>query len=377
MTVEFRYPGNLEYPRIRQFLHQHWAPDHVYVRMPRLFEWTFGKDHFLVDEGYHVILAEDKGNIVGFLGGIPFELNEFGTTKRGVWLANYLVRSDYRRGSLGLQLLNVVRKSHQDAVLAFGVNASVTPIYRMLKADVLTSIPRHFAVLPHARERMHRLLRVARPEWSREKADSLIGVFRASPVSTRPCSFTTALPEEWDQMGWSVLAARTVGCARNAKYLRWRYLNHPCFEYRIISVNSGDQLGLAIWRLETIRACSQQGSEDLDTFGRLVEFLAPSKDVAAKLWDAYLSQLIEVNALGTDYYGYHGETGSWLRDQGFSCIDQHPDGHAIPSRFQPLDGRGGTIMSAVFLNSNLPKCHPGADCAWYWTKSDADQDRPN
>jgi hypothetical protein len=345
--------------------------------MPRLFEWTFGKDHFLVDEGYHVILAEDKDDIVGFLGGIPFELNEFGATKRGVWLANYLVRSDYRRGSLGLQLLNVFRNSHPDAVVAFGVNASVLPIYRMLKADVLTGIPRHFAVLPHARERMRGLLRVARPEWSREKADSVIDAFTIPPALSSSSSFTTALPEDWDRVGWPVLAARTVGCARNADYLRWRYFNHPCFEYRIITVRDADQIGIAIWRLETIRACSERGGADLDIIGRLVEFLAPSRHIAGKLWEAYCFQLTEVNALGTDYYGYHGETGTWLRDLGFQCVDRHPEGHAIPTRFQPLDGRGGTIMSAVFLNSSLPKCRPGTDCAWYWTKSDADQDRPN
>lgn len=376
MSIEFRYPQRMEYPRIQEFLHQYWKPNHVYVRMPELFDWSFGAQHFLVNEGYHVILAEDKGDIIGFLGGIPFELNVFGTTKKGVWLANYIVKQDYRRGSLGLQLLNGFRKSH-DAVIAFGVNPSVMPIYQMLKADVLTSVPRHLTILPHARERMHRLLTHAQPDWSPERVDAVIHVFSPPHVSARTVSLMNHLPEDWDQKGWSVLASRMVGCVRDTKYLRWRYLNHPCFRYRIFAVQKGDQIGLGIWRLETIQLGGQVGSHGLDTFGRLVEFLAPSMDIATQLWDAYLAQLGEADAVGTDYYGFHGETGEWLNKLGFLSVDRHPDGQALPSRFQPLDGRGGNLISAVFLNTNLPKCQMGSGCVWYWTKSDADQDRPN
>lgn len=376
MAIAFRRAQSTEYPRIKEFLHQHWAPNHLYVRMPEMFEWTFGKGHFLVDEPYHAMIAEDKDEIVGFLGGIPFVLNEHGRSKRGVWLANHLLRADYRKGSLGLQLLNTFRTKENNAVVAFGMNPAGVPMYRLLRADVLTNIPRHFLTFPHADQRMQRLLQVAHPEWAPEKHVSLTKMFTVSRIPGNAIEFAHGLPEEWDKQGWSLLAPQAVGCARNGAYLRWRFLNHPCFEYRMIAVSLGDQMGLAIWRLETIRVASQEGQEDFDKIGRLVEFLAPSKDVATKLWDAYVSQLLAADVLGTDYYGFHGVTGAWLRELGFLCVDDHPDGHAIPSRFQPLDGRGGPLVSAVFLDADIPKCQSGPDCVWYWTKSDSDQDRP-
>ena len=376
MAVTFRDAQSTEYPRIREFLHQHWAPNHLYVRVPEMFEWTFGKGHFLVEKPYHAVIAEDKGEIVGFLGGIPFVLNVHGNTKRGVWLANHLLRADYRKGSLGLQLLNAFRNKQNNAVVAFGMNPAGAPMYRLLKADVLMSIPRHFLLFPHAETRMERLLQMAYPEWPMEKADSLIKAFTASDLPSRQVEFSPELPDDWDRLGWSAMAAQSVGCARDGAFLRWRFVNHPCFDYRIIAVRVGDQMGLAIWRLETIRADSHEGLVEVDKIGRLVEFLAPSKDIASRLWDAYVSELVAADVVGTDYYGFHGQTGSWLRELGFRCVDDHPDGPAIPSRFQPLDGKGGPLASAVFLDADIPKCQSGPGCSWYWTKSDSDQDRP-
>ena len=95
------------------------------------------------------------------------------------------------------------------------------------------------------------------------------------------------------------------------------------------------------------------------------------------LFGAFVRALRDGGALGADFYGYHGQTRCWLQQLGFRESAHHPDGRSIPSRFQPLDGKGGGILSAMFLQSELPACADAADCPWYWTKSDSDQDRPN
>ena len=41
------------------------------------------------------------------------------------------------------------------------------------------------------------------------------------------------------------------------------------------------------------------------------------------------------------------------------------------------DGKGGGILSAMFMQTEVPACADAGDCPWYWTKSDSDQDRPN
>jgi hypothetical protein len=81
--------------------------------------------------------------------------------------------------------------------------------------------------------------------------------------------------------------------------------------------------------------------------------------------------------MGADFYGYHGETRKWLQELGFRGAQSHADGSFIPSRFQPLDGKGGGIMSAIFLRDGKSPGSEDVECPWYWTKSDSDQDRPN
>src|SRR5205807_1646825 len=79
-------------------------------------------------------------------------------------------------------------------------------------------------------------------------------------------------------------------------------------------------------------------------------------------------------AFAADYYCYHGQTRTWLEEAGFAAIGEGGDRRAVPSRFQPLDGKGGGILSAVFVPEGSPAVTASADCLWYWTRSDSDQD---
>lgn len=377
MSLDFRFARSGEYPRISMFLHEFWAQNHVYCRMSDLFDWTFQRPGFAASDEYTFAMAEDQGELAGILGGIPFQFNQFGRTSSGMWIVNYVIRPDHRRGSAALQLLSQFRKPEYNPVIAFGINPATSAIYRVLRGQVLDEIPRHFLVLPEAGERMERLLTAAYPDWTEERARDLASAFvmRREPSA---CPETGSLiPRSWDGCEWPAIAARTIGAVRDSAYLTWRYRKHPVFEYRFLTVREGDRTGLAVWRLETIRRQTPEGRVDLDRIGRLVEFLPVSAGNAEALFSAFVHALREAGAFGADFYGYHGQTRCWFRQLGFPEAAAHPEGRAIPSRFQPLDGKGGGILSAMFLQSEVPSCADAADCPWYWTKSDSDQDRPN
>jgi GNAT superfamily N-acetyltransferase len=376
MTVDFRYAAFNEYRRISRFLDDYWAKDHVYVRVPELFEWTFNRSGFWDRHGYSFALAEAKGEIVGILGGIPFIFNRFGKTSRAAWLANYIVRPDYRRGPIGIQLLSMFRPPYE-VVAGFGVKPSVIPFFRLLRWRVLEDIPRHFMVLPEAEERMAHLLHLAQPDWPEDRAAVLARFFRIANPPRVSIACMQILPPKWDECDWPQIASKTVGAARDLEYLTWRYLRHPVFRYRILGVPDGKRTGLLIWRLETIRSVTPNGAKEVDRLGRVVEFLPTSRSNARQLLTVFLQQLAEMQALGADYYGYHGHSRVWLEEFGFRAIDQHPDGPAIPSRFQPLDRRGGSISGVLSVRDEVPICAIEDGCPWYWTKSDSDQDRPN
>jgi Acetyltransferase (GNAT) domain len=376
VTIEFRYAGLGEYQKISRFLDTYWAKDHVYVRMPPLFDWTFRGSSVWGRDEYCFALAEDKGEIVGILGGIPFVFNCLGDTSRAAWIVNYMVRPDYRRGATALRLLDMFRGPFA-SVISFGNNPAVAPLYRGLGARILMEIPRHFMILPDATGRFVNLLRTTYPDWPRDRAEKLAQDFQITDMPSTSVRFTTALPANWGKNGWPQFAPKLVGAARDLDYLTWRYCSHPCFRYRAIIVEERDRLGLLIWRLETIRRASAHGIEDVDRIGRLVEFLPSSRNNANALLAQFRHELAEASAFAADYYGYHGESRVWLQEAGFREVGGHQDGPAIPSRFQPLESRGGNILSAVFVANQVPACSADRACSWYWTKSDSDQDRPN
>jgi hypothetical protein len=377
VSVAFRYAGPDEYGRVSKFLDEYWAKDHVYTRMRSLFEWTFARSSQWDESAFSFALAEDGEELVGILGGIPFSFNCLGKTSRGVWIVNYAVRPDHRKGSTALQLLSTFRRDPFSVVIASGLNPATIVIYRVLRGLVLPETPRHFVVLPNATARMENLLRLAAPDWTKDRAAELADAFRLSELSCESVRAGSSIPDEWDTVDWPEIASQTVGAVRDRDYLTWRYLQHPSFEYRFLTVGEGLRTGLLVWRLETIRRASEHGREDVDKIGRLVEFLPASRGNAKNLMAAFFQQLSACDALGADFYGYNGAGRAMLEENGFPRVGRHPDGQAIPSRFQPLDGQGGGVLNAMFVQAELPSCTTNSDCQWYWTKSDSDQDRPN
>src|SRR5690606_37302886 len=103
---------------------------------------------YTTDGEYTMAVGEENGELVGILGGIPFTFNVFGASAPGIWMANYVIRPDYRRGPTALRLLSMLRGDPYAATVAFGINPATGKIYQVLRGKVLPRIPRHFAVLP-------------------------------------------------------------------------------------------------------------------------------------------------------------------------------------------------------------------------------------
>ena len=377
MSVTFRFARVGEYQRISDFLDQYWAKAHIYCRNAKLFDWTFRRSGHWDPEQYSVSLGEDGDQLIGILGGIPFSFNHYGKICPSVWIVNYVIRPDYRKGASALQLLSTFRRPEFDPVIAYGINPATTAIYKVLRGRVLPPIPRSIVLLPEAKDRFAEILHVAYPLWTRDQIEESSAAFIPETLPDEDAPVGREIPAEWNTNEWPEIAKTTVGAARDLDFLTWRYKNHPVFEYRFLSIREGERSGLLVWRLETIRKQIDAGREDMDRIGRLVEFLPVSQSNAKQLVSAFVKELRATDAVGADFYGFHGETRQWLSECGFISTATRTDGNAIPSRFQPLDGKGGEILSAMFLRDPLPECNTALDCPWYWTKADSDQDRPN
>jgi hypothetical protein len=364
-----------EYPLAAEFLNEHWAKNHIYTRDKSLFDWTFRRKGFSENQ-YTFAVAEESGQIVGVLGGIPFNFNRFGQSIPGFWLANWKVREEFRRGTTALELLNHFYQPKQSVAISFGINPTVAKIYQAMRWRMLEDIPRYFAVLPGAESRMENLLQIAWPNWENDRRRRLAHAFAAKTIIP---SFSKTEPldwRQWDPLGWNPLKNQIIGAARDGDYLQWRYDLHPMFKYQLIIARENIRLGLAAWRVETIRRRSGDQLVDVDRIVRLVEFLPVSPENAAELIGRVFAAALEADAFAVDGYFCHGLFGQYLAENGLAPTDACPDGRFIPSRFQPLDDADGRIMSAVSFSPDPPPS-PTPDCPWHWTKSDSDQDRPN
>jgi hypothetical protein len=101
-----------------------------------------------------------------------------------------------------------------------------------------------------------------------------------------------------------------------------------------------------------------------------VEFLPASRTNAEALLACFCQALRQEDAIGADCYGYHSGMSAWLHGAGFHAVQHCIDGPALPARFQPLDGKSGCIVSAVFAPDDVLVGDAEAPCPWYWTTSD-------
>lgn len=377
MAIEFRFATEADYERISSFLSAYWAENHVYTRNRALFDWTFGRKSHWHREGYSFALAEDGGEVVGTLGGIPYTFNNRGRTSDGVWIANYALRPDYRKGATAFKLLDMFRGDPYDLTVACGLNPDTTVIYRVLRGRVLPPMPRHLATMAGREGRMAELLGVAHRGWEADRIARLSEAFvlghRREPVS----GWGEDVPASWDKENWALIANETIGAVRDAEYLKWRYAEHPTFDYRVLALDEGDRTGLIVWRLETIHVEDSGKLRPFDQFIRIVEFLPSSRENATGLLRALTSLAEDLDVIGMDYFGYDATSRRYLSEFGLRAVDTEPDGRLIPTRFQPLDGKTTEVYNAMFASADTPDCSVDDKCCWYWTKSDSDQDRPN
>lgn len=320
-----------EHSLLQNFIHTHWAENHILAHDKSLLDFQHLHDD---KQYYHFIIALDKTRqeIDAVLGFIPTQQYDTNLNTTDIWLALWKVRTDIQSPpGLGLALLNYLETEYQPhTIAAIGINQSVAKLYQRLGYTLGV---------------LHQVY-IANPDYSEYKL--LTGNITHAPVTTEtvslmPISDVSVL----DFDTFQTTPQKSLG------YIKNRYFEHPYYVYQITAIVQSDQyIGAIVWRKIKVKHASCL---------RIVEVIGnPSQ--WSNLYPALLQLLQDENAEYIDSMVMPSELNTWLA-LGFKNVTNEI---TLPNYFEPFVPETISIQFAV--KSNVPYCI---------YKGDSDQDRPN
>jgi len=307
-------------PLLQRLVDAHWRKGHVLARDPDLFRWQYrvpGDSRQL-----SVLVARLRGEPIGFLGVVRTPFCNSGEIVPGGWLAMWFVTPEARSTQAGLALvLEALREF--EVVACLGLNETAEAILHRLGFEVMPRLPRFVS-------------------------ESMEG----SKAKVVEWSDTAA--EAWERTWLEKIAPNFVGTARDAAFLRWRYVDHPTYHYIVRFAE--DASALVVYRVENVPGREARVVRFVEAVGNPREAAHLVGHALAENQDAWLADFTCVTP---------DDAEPFLR-AGFapeSSLREPP-----PDRFQPPE-RSRRGLWAAF--------HGVEDAAVYATRADGDQDRPS
>jgi hypothetical protein len=345
------------WPAADAFLARHYRPSYVLRQRP-LFEWQFHDAEHA--EASRVLCAYSDAELVGILGIIVVEVAWGDATRplTGAWTANWMVAPEHRHGTGWL----LMRRAQElfPVVLGQRANLANQRVTSQLGFRLFDDIPRFLAVIdaagtqplicPTCPAAARAVLAAPPPRWE--------------PAGSRPLSVEQLADYRPD---WSLYEGLHFGTLRNARYLRWRYFEHPSFRYEVVVAGPLHRPALCVYRQERTSGVVSVA------VGRIVELFAPAdaqgeRDAVAALGGA-MSALARSGAVFADLYCSSGPLGRLAEKLGLVRLEHG----VLASRLNPVELVADPQNVQLWAASGGPAQLEDM----YVTRSDGDQDRPN
>ena len=344
MSFDIHFCGNDEIDLVRDFLHIHWARDHVLSWHRALMDFQH-KDR--ARNRYTFVLARrvsDK-ELVSVLGFIPTSLYDADLAGRSViMLALWKVRSHAGVTGLGLRLLQyLVQHELHVAIGVAGINKDHPSMYKALgfnSAEYQQHYMRNWRITKPSLGRFPGLGNPQRPKAGNARLEPLLRE-----------DFYRAVE------GIDVGQRADLLPAKSPRYFFERFLNHPVYRYELNLVRlEGRPAGILASRL-----ASHEGHHAL----RIIDYYG-EETILGELGGEIDALLERSGAEHADIWSY-GISGDTLLKAGFRRVD--PDGAVIvPNFFEPFTPQNSRIRFSF-------KSITGAPFVLF--RADGDQDRPN
>lgn len=362
-TIRFRWLRNDEVRLGMETIARLWRKDHVLARDESLFRWQYGQGRDSEHLGF--LVAEADEGVVACSGLMMLPYHILGTPVFGGVGAITIVDPRYREQALGLPLM---READSDLAIigSFGINRRIARLFRLQGRHVFT-YPRYICLTQE--DLFHRYMTNA--GGSQDKAHEAWTCGGHCQTVTIPSGHTVEELsqeniEEWNRAWRKVFAPRLIGVARDAAYLRWRYLSHPSFSYHgLLARNAqGKVCGLAVCRTVSL-------PDDLCAL-RILDFL-PEDDIAGQALAARLVEILPEQCV----YLEHAALGyQWKSLKSIGC--NAAGATSISVYTSPPDMTHTEVLSEfrVTLKDYTSQSFTESPLL-YMTLADGDQDRPN
>lgn len=359
-----------DWPAVSEFISTEWEANHPVLNKDFFFWQHRG---FGAGRGVEATpLAFSNGQLVGMRGVIPGEYQvprgsggyEYA---RGGAFAMWLVAKEMRGQGVGRQLLAHC-ETHLPVMLALGSNENTSvPIYLRNGFSRLDGLDHWYTLLS---ENARGLV------FGEGEESPLFPSGRGKKItqlqSTTNAEYLAALWNDFST-NFPLFSLRRTG-----EFWKWRYLNHPVFDYEILH---DPELGIAaVQRLEEVDT-----SDGRLRVMRLVELVAGQSAGGRKrrfdeAVETFLrSLLLEARARGIDAADLrlpNGVFGQGLIGAGLQLMQRGAvaeNGNGFAGRLNPLL----LAPSPINLHWKTALGRPFSGSGLYFTKSDSDMDRPN
>jgi len=338
------------------------------TKLDEFYNEAYGKNHILHNSLHHdwqfkdnpynnlktksIVVAENELKIVSHMGLIPTPIKIYDEIVIGVWHCSYFTLEEFRGIGLGTKMVQL-SNSLFDCIGGLGNSDASNSIHVKNGGKDYGNINRFIKIF--LKENLQK--------------------FITKKISNIPINFEidksldfyeiSKLDDSFEDFWNNVKTQFPITVNRTNKYLKWRYLDHPLINYKLmILVKNKKILGYAVLRFE-------DSNEDLKA-GRIIDF------ISYKNFEKDLLQNI-INHLKNkvDFVDFYC-SGSFYRKtfESLGFFNNFENKFKIPTVFNPLNYE----RSSINLHFKY-KNYPISNSKYYeyenlfFVKSDSDQDR--
>lgn len=330
---------------IMSFIQQYWGSKHILATNVDVF--LFQYQNQLDKNRVNFVVAKDsEGVIKAILGFIPSQLQN---PNSDIFAALWKVADDVKSPMLGLKLLNYLRKQTEYGLFTtLGLNETSSSIYGLMKYEV--DYMQHFVLLnPSMID--YQIAHVSEPH--KEALQMRNEILRTGLNESLTVKFLTDLTEID-----TFIFPDNVSPKKDLDYLRFRYFNHPIYNYKVLAIMDGLEV-TAFW---VVREQVLNNRQCL----RLVDYFGSDGAIAGcalSLNEFVISstyEYLDFICMGMDF--------DLLVKAGFTVVDQESDDLIIPDYFSPYLKKNIRMLYSVDRKIDTPI---------RLFKGDGDQDRPS